>query len=423
MTYTMTETLKSNNLPTQVLDLNLKAELSRASREDRYPVINLKTGRTGKGEGCPCKCLYCDVNIGNDQAYWDNITELEFKNIISQWADQGGKIIHWCGDGEPSVFKYFDPLLDIAKEKGVRLELFTSLAGLTEERAEKLIGINAVIKFKMDSRNPTTMGKIISGCDIDEIATISGARLLDKINILIDARKKSENYQGQLVASIVMSQNNIEDISEVLEWCCQNGVIPQISYMEAIGAAVKTGIKALTEKEISDINHWLKIKYNLDPKQIMGDNCEAKSAPIIVGNKIYLGPFGMGCEFTLREHLGELNFIGGYRENIQEVSDSINRFRFSPKNIHAIIEELTKIRDLKGIYNQTGTDKILPGCGDDIEELWFLEYVATIFTSDKYFNNFVNKWILQGKHRKWTKDETQELINELSNFLIQNNNL
>lgn len=422
----MTEALKPSVLPIREHDLNQKAEIFTAAREFGFPVINLKTGRTGKGEGCPFKCRYCDTNKNKDQdqdenqAYWLDITESEFENTLNQWADQGGKVIEWCGDGEPSTFKWFDNLLDIVEKKGVKLEVFTNLAGLTEDRAKKLIDIDAVVKLKMDSRNPTTMGSIITSDDTDEVTTPAGARLFKNVDMLIDARDKSQDYKGQLVASIVMSQDNYKDIIEVLDWCCQKNIVPQIAYMEETGAALSTGIEILTEKQISVINRWLKIKYQIDPKQIMGDQCQAKSAPIIEGNDIFLGPFGTGCEFILREHLCEKNFIGKYKDSIQEIERSINEFRFSQKNIHAIIEELIKIRDLQGIYSQTGTDKLLPGCGDDIEELWLLEYVATNFTSVEYFNNFFEKWVLVGEHRKWTESEVNDLIDQVKQFLIIN---
>lgn len=415
----MTEILKSNVLPIRRHDLNQKAEIFTSARDFGFPVINLKTGRTGKGEGCSFKCRYCDTNKNKDQnqgenkAYWLDITESEFENTLNQWADQGGKVIEWCGDGETSTFKWFDNILDIVEEKGVKLEVFTNLSGLNEDRAKKLIDIGAVVKFKMDSRNPTTMGSIITSDNTDEVTTPAGIRLFKNVDMLIDARDKSQNYKGQLVASIVMSQINYKDIIEVLDWCCQKNIVPQIAYMEKTGAALNTGIEILTEKQTSVINRWLKIKYQIDPKQIMGDQCQAKSAPIIEGDDIFLGPFGMGCEFILREHLCEKNFIGKYKDSIQEIGRSIDEFRFSQKNIHAIVEELIKIRNQEGIYNQTGTDQILPGCGDDIEELWLLEYVATTFTSDEYFKDFTENWVLKGEHRKWTKAEINELINQI----------
>ena len=148
-------------LPIRKQDDELKAEIFEAVRNGSIPIINLKTGRTGKGEGCPLACIYCDVG---DQrgGYWLEFDEEHFKTIISNWADQGGKIIHWCGDGEPTTFKWFDTILDLSKEKGFKLELFTNLAGLTNERAKKLVEIGATVKFKMDSRDPVILGEILT---------------------------------------------------------------------------------------------------------------------------------------------------------------------------------------------------------------------------------------------------------------------
>ena len=411
----MTNTEK---LPVIKPDFETKAKICEAVRNDSVPVIVLKTGKTGKGEGCPFACMYCDTDNKNG-GYWLEFDEAHFRTMISNWANQGGKIMHWCGDGEPTIFKWFDTILDLAKEKGFKLELFSNLAGLTPSRARKLTEIGTTVKFKMDSRNPVTMGEILTNNGKSGNAAKTGQALFDNIDMLISARNKYEN-KSQLIASIVMSEKNKNDLPAVLDWCCKFNVVPQINYMEQIGAVIETGIEPLTKRETEDINRWLKIKYDLiDPKQIMGDHqCEAKAAPIIIGNKVYLASFGMGCEFVLREHIGELNFIGEYQNDPMELMKDIKKFRFSEQNLNDICDELEKIRDKKGIYSKTGTDKILPGCGDDIEEVWFLEYVATIFTSDEYFTNFINNWVLTGKHRKWTKEETQDLFWEVTDNFI-----
>jgi len=412
----MSERLKQIGLPIKTSDFKTKAEIFEAARSGVFPIINLKTGRTGKGEGCTCNCVYCDVG-DKDGPYWQETKEENFKTLITNWANQGGKTIHWCGDGEPTTFKWFDTILDLAKKNNFKLEIFSNLTGLTPDRANNLMEIGATVKFKMDSRDPIILGEILTSTNNKDTAFKAGSNLIDKIDMLVQAREKSEN-KPQLVASIVMSEKNMHDIIKVLDWCCEFNVVPQVAYMEEIGSVTKTGIKALNEREIKIINRWLKIKFGLkDPKQIMGDQCEAKAAPILMGNRVSLGPFGMGCEFPLREHLGELNFIGEYKNDVGELTDTIKEFRFNKQNIQLIVEELVKIKEEKGIYSKTGTDEILPGCGDDIEELWFIEYVATIFTSDEYFKNFINDWVLKGEHRKWTKEEINSLINQVKTLM------
>jgi len=410
MTYT-------EKLPIRKPNLELKAEIFESARSGNFPVINFKTGRTGEGEGCPHLCLYCD-KFGTNGPYWEGTDKNSFIKKIDNWViNQGGIVMHWCGDGEPTTFKWFDTILDLAKEKDFKLELFSNLAGLTKKRARKLTEIGATVKFKMDSRNPITMGEILSNNNKSDDAAKKGQALLDNIDMLISARNKSEN-KSQLIASIVMLEKNKNDLPEILDWCCKSNVVPQINYMEPMGAAIETGIEPLTKRETEVINRWLRTKYGLDdPKQIMGDQCAANAAPIIIGNKIYLGPLGMGCEFVLREHIGELNYIGEYQNDPAKLKDKIKEFRFSEQNLNNICDELEKIMDKKGIYGKTGTDMILPGCGDDIEEVWFLEYVATIFTSDDYFKNFINNWVLKGEHRKWTKEEVHDLFWEvIDNF-------
>jgi len=470
-TLTSVSTMVVESLPIKTRNLEARSKIFEVARTGDFPTINLKTGRTGKGEGCPYACVYCDVG-DKDGGYWQETNEDNFKTLMNNWANQGGKIIHWCGDGEPTTFKWFDTILDLAKEKGFTLEVFSNLSGLTPERAKKLMEIGATVKFKLDSLNPLTLGEIITGNDnrenisftkavlnffelsprkinkiiakglmpkvknidnptssqpninlelaedIDRTETIkAGTRHLNKIAMLVEARNQSDT-KPQLIASIVMSQKNKNHLINVLEWCSQFDIVPQIAYMEEIGSVTKTGVKALTDKETKDINFWLKIKFGLeDPKQIMGDQCEGKAAPIVIGKKIYLGPFGMGCEFPLREHIGELNFIGEYQEDIRELKSTIRDFRFSQENLNAVVEELQKIKNREGIYAKSGTDEILPGCGDDIEELWLLEYAAAIFTSDEYFKNFINSWVLTGEHRKWTETEVDVLISQVKNNL------
>jgi MoaA/NifB/PqqE/SkfB family radical SAM enzyme len=399
------------SLPIKTRNLEARSKVFEVARTGDFPTINLKTGRTGKGEGCPYACVYCDVGNKNG-GYWQETSEDNFKTLINNWANQGGKIIHWCGDGEPTTFKWFDTILDLAKEKGFTLEVFSNLSGLTPERAKKLMEIRATVKFKLDSRKPLTLGEIMTNAHGPEAISV-GIRHLNNIDMLVKAKNQSDT-KPQLIASIVVSKKNKVNLIGVLEWCCKFGVVPNIGFLEEIGSAIQTGTKALTEKETKRVNFWLKTKFGLkDPKQIMGDQCEGKTAPILIGKKIYLGPFGMGCEFPLREHIGELNFIGEYQEDIGELKNAIRDFRFSQENLTAIINELQKIRDQEGVYSKSGTDEILPGCGDDIEELWFLEYVTTLFTSDEYFKNFINNWVLKGEHRKWTETEVNDLINQV----------
>lgn len=414
-------------LPTKQPNLQEKTDIFEAIRVGRLPVINLKTGRTtSPDEGCPYNCLYCDStsisarishHFPGQEGYWQQINEEFFAELIENWAVQGGQILHWCGDGEPTTFKFFDLLLALSRKHNFRIELFSSLAGLTASRAQALIETNTVVKFKMDSRDPLTLGQIMHPND-DQASQYHKAMItLEKIDLLIETRNKYKSKSEQLIASIVISEmnhrRNKHDLIEVLEWCYQHQVIPQINYMEEIGNASQGKIQSIRQTETLAINRWLRSKFGLEPKEIMGDHCEAKAAPIIVGNKVFLGPFGMGCEFPLREHLEELHFIGQFQIGPKELAREINAFRFSRENLDAVIAELERIRDQQGIYTATGNDAVLPGCGDDIEELWFLEYVAIMFASEKYFQNFITCKVLAGKHTKWSAGEVNALINEV----------
>ena len=397
-------------------------EVLLAVREGETPILNLKNPH----QTCPMHCGYCDERE-DGEAFVPLVLDQDLKKTIEMvnllQERHGLRAVEFCGEGEPlSDWRLISYLL----EGELKLSLFTNGFFMTDERAERLTKHGAVVKLKLDALDPTIFGKILSARDLgatEKEAIERAKRVISTTEKMLAAREKLGGQIGKLVASIVVTNMNLpkgapigeSPLGEVLRFCKENLVVPQVNFVEEAGGNLD-GKYNTEEHQTRDINQYLRELFGVDPKVLAGEDCFAMFAPIITTDGLMkTGPFGMGCEFPLRESVGQLGEIRFLSEpvDLQRALFELDKFRQSQENRRAIINELERIQKREGIYRLTGTDEILPGCGAGVEENFFLVYAATLFGSDDYFQQKILPRAENILVQKWSPEEVGELVGQI----------
>lgn len=406
----------------RVADLLPPGEVLEAVRAGgRIPILNLKNPR----QTCFLACGYCDtLDRAADLSYGPGFGREKVSGFIDLLGkDYGLQAVTFCGDGEPLAdWGLITHFLD----QRLRLSLFTNGALLTRERAEILTWAEAIVKVKFDALDPQLFGRILlarTGEVSGKMATVIGRQPIAGIEEMVAARERWNGQPGKLIASIVVTNVNfppgmpIEDspLGAVLRYCRDRQIHPQVNYVEPIGGN-RDRRYSIELAQVREVNRYVRGVFGLEPKHLFGENCWAMFAPILTTTGLMAtGPFGMGCEFPLREQigrLGEIRVLTGPKDLAKALAD-LEKFRRSEENKRAIIGELTRIKRRQGAYGLSGGDEILTGCGAGVEENYLLVYAATLFGARDYFERRVLSGINDILTGKWTVEEVTELIDQV----------
>ena len=397
-------------------------EVLLAVREGEVPILNFKNSH----QTCSMDCVYCDEiedGGGFTPLIPDSDLEKTFEIIDRLQKKHGLKAVEFYGEGEPlSDWRLISHLID----KGLRLSLFSNGIFMTDERAEQLTEYGAIVKLKLDALDPRIFGEILFARDpgaTQEKKVKRAEQVIAAIEKMLVAREKLGGQIGKLVASIVVTNVNLPDgveveespLGEVLRFCQENLVVPQVNFVEEAGGN-RDGKCNIGEYRAGEVNQYLRELFGVDPKVLADEDCFAMFAPILTTTgMIGTGPFGMGCEFPLRESVGQLGEIQFLSEpaDLQKALSKLDKFRKSRENKMAIVSELKRIQKGEGIYRLTGTDKILPGCGAGVEENWLLAYAATLLVNEDYFQQEILPRADNILVQKWSPEEVAELIRQI----------
>ena len=174
---------------------------------------------------CPYNCVYCETPYRQQKAI------INIPKICSLISSGQFKWIYICGIGEPTYGANQDALLQIlsyCKKFDAKCSIFSNLSNLTSEFIEYIKEGILYILFKFDTQNTELLKKIYNLNDLNTH--------LSNIKTIIDLVECDGNTTN-IAASIVPTQENIDEIPHLVDWCIEKNIYPLVAQLEYAGAA------------------------------------------------------------------------------------------------------------------------------------------------------------------------------------------
>lgn len=185
-------------------------------------------------------------------------------DLPKQMKEAGIPAIELTGGGEPTIWKYFDMLLDNLIKEGIEIGLVTNGSTLTSKRIESL-GKEAVwVRFSMDSSNGELHHKIhrTPNYDFD--------RRVDNIRKLIE-KKKEYNSQTTIGISFIITPDNQDDIIKSAIFYRKLGV-DNIRFSWMYDKEGKAGLNDIQVDEIKTQLNSIKKVMNEDGFEVLSED-------------------------------------------------------------------------------------------------------------------------------------------------------
>lgn len=242
-------------------------ELEKAVKEKKPLFLGIPLAVAKDTKFCQLKCEYCFIEPEKRRTCF---TLSDHFNVIDQFVKLGGKYVKTAIVGEPFLdSSFYDPksenkylLIDYANSRGLFWTSFSNLVAITPEIANELVKKDFSIIGKLNSLNPKvqegTTGN--TGFYSEKYWVKFGKWLIPKyLKNLIDAGFNKEFTESNITytklgVDIIVTKKNFCDIPEVVRFCLENNIYPDIETLEISGDAEEN----LETLQLSDEeNKWL----------------------------------------------------------------------------------------------------------------------------------------------------------------------
>ena len=186
---------------------------------------------------CNIDCIYCMMNDERKAYSGSGLTLEEHKKVLLDAYELGCRTMVITGLGEPFMDpNFYDPktkefpLIDIAEEIGFYTIVFTNGTFINEEIAERLFSKKVSLILKLSSLN-----KEIFSCLNNVPLRFEDYMCKDGINRSIPYYLKNlfeagfaktlENNTTRLIADVIITQMNIEEIPDIIDFCLKNNML------------------------------------------------------------------------------------------------------------------------------------------------------------------------------------------------------
>lgn len=317
-------------------------------KNGQFSILDIELG----GE-CNYNCVYCDSPDRNK----DCLISID---QIEQFMQKGKfRWVYICGLGEPTFNKNYKLLIDIlhlCEKYGLQCSIFSNVSLLSEELKEYIKKRILFILFKYDTQ-----------CS-SRVKTLYGTRRPNNQLEVINELKSLvyfENGTTNIAASIVPTQLNYNEISNIVEDCINAHIFPLLGELE-LSRKGQTNYEnlSLNKEELIDL------KVDIEKKcgsEYMIPVCPAVISGIHINNNsdITVDSFsGLSCHwFWLQEPKTDVLTHLGKGTDPQIVTKKI--FDYRSKRFEDVSTYL---------HSYTGIGSAFGGCGGDVESL-FNEYL------------------------------------------------
>lgn len=325
-----------------------RAACLEAYKNGQLSILDIELG----GE-CNYNCVYCDSPDRKKDCL------ISLPQIEQLMQDGNFRWVYICGLGEPTFNKNYKLLIGIlhfCEKYGLKCSIFSNVSYLTEELKEFIRKRILYILFKYDTQ-----------C-ISLVKTLYGTRkpsdqlrAIDEIKSLVCF----ENGTTNIAASIVPTQLNLKEISNIVADCLDSNIFPLLGELELSG-------KGQTNYENLFLSTQELVSLKMKIEKLCGEKYTIPVCPAVI-NGVHINNrgditvdlfSGLSCHwFWLQEpktvaltHLDQDN-------NLPMITSKI--FYYREKRFADVANYLKS-------YSSVG--RAFGGCGGDIEGL-FNEYL------------------------------------------------
>lgn len=235
--------------------LSTKKEIAEARRANNPLFLGVPLAASRSGKICQLRCVFCFVRKRSKDAL---LSLEDHFSIINQFAQMGGRYIKTAHEGEPFLDENFYSLVDHANAQGLYWTSFSNLISVTPEVASNLYKRRISIIGKLHSLNPSIQETLCGDTghySIEKWTEHNGTLVPVGLKYLIDAgfnrtiREERVQYT-RLGVDVVITNLNYAHVPEVVEFCIDNNIYPDIETLELseIGRGVIRSLQ-LTKKE------------------------------------------------------------------------------------------------------------------------------------------------------------------------------
>jgi len=248
--------------------LRLKNALTKAEKEEN----------TGKllelwlevGPYCHMHCEYCFNGAGVPVDEAGLLKMAEYKRVIREFKDLGGKVIGIPGNGEPLHPKNYEQTMAIIKyshEIGIRTILFTAGDLINLEKAKKLLSLDVSLMIKFNSSRHSVQDKLVGSPGYSKRRR-NAIKILKTLGFMDPAKDKDDNPITRIGFVTPILTENYEELPRLFKYCLKNNIMPDIDTVLPLGrgASISTEeaekikcmfakLQAISKKEFKD--EWI----------------------------------------------------------------------------------------------------------------------------------------------------------------------
>ncbi len=204
------------NLPPKLKGYNFSPKQARNAREkNRLLSMRLETSAE-----CNLRCVYC--NGLNGKKPQRGISFPLMRRVISEVKSLGGESVVVIGGGEPTIYRYFRPLVEYINKQDMIPVVITNGLTLTPRMCRFLYQQNASVLFKLDSLDHHTQD-ILSGSKGTSRLIMKGMH-----NLFAAGFNKAQGKLLRCGASFVVTRLNYHDIPGIWRFCRENNIYPNL---------------------------------------------------------------------------------------------------------------------------------------------------------------------------------------------------
>lgn len=132
-------------------------------------------------------------------------------DLPKQMKEAGIPAIEITGGGEPTLWPYFDEIIENLYRNGIEIGLVTNGSNLSSDRIKLLVNSLTWIRFSMDAATQETHRKVHRTQQLDF------ERRLNTLQNMITYRKNSGNMKRMTIGiSYILTPDNLEDIEKAI---------------------------------------------------------------------------------------------------------------------------------------------------------------------------------------------------------------
>lgn len=170
---------------------------------------------------CNLNCPYCYTTPANSSERTKsvgNLTFEDYKEIILQLKEVGTRTVNIIGEGEPTMYRYFDQLVAFIAEQGMKILVTTNgiLLANRDKRIDLLNETGATIVIKVNSLIPNMQDKLVGRKGYAKLREKALKKLMEKgFNAEVPTR---------LAVNTLLIKSIFQEFEDIFLFCRNNNI-------------------------------------------------------------------------------------------------------------------------------------------------------------------------------------------------------